>query len=228
MSEMPGTEPEISRVIRSKQEAQAMYDQISRWYDLLVGMWERKPRRVGLRELDAREGETVLEIGFGPGHGLMALAQAVGDPGRVYGIDLSPRMNEIARARVDQAGLSERVDVLCGDALHLPFEPERFDAIFLGFTLELFDTPEIPGVLRECRRVLRHGGRICVVCLSKAGGPSKMREIYEWGHATFPRLLDCRPISAQRSLEEAGFQVLDAIRMSLWGLPLEVILVGRL
>jgi len=120
-----------------------------------------------------------------------------------------------------------RVELRCGDAVQLPFQPECFDALFMTFTLELFDTPEIPKVLQECWRVLRREGRVCVVSLSKAGKSSWMRTLYEWGHDWFPKLLDCRPILVRQSLEEAGFQTLDAIRTSLWRLPVEIVLAAK-
>jgi ubiquinone/menaquinone biosynthesis C-methylase UbiE len=218
---------EISRVTRPKQQAQATYDRISRWYDPLEGFWEKKPKELGLRELAARPGEVVLEIGFGTGHGILALARAVGESGKVYGIDLSPRMLDLTRARVQRAGLSARVELKCSDAVQLPFESAFFDAVFMSFVLELFDTPEIPQVLAECRRVLRDAGRICIVSLSKEGGPSRMRDGYEWGHEHFPNLLDCRPIFVRSALEAAGFRSLESTVMSLWGLPVEIVLAGK-
>ncbi len=224
---MANGKPEIGRVARSKTKAQATYDKISKWYDLLEGMWEKGAREAGLRKLGVKVGERVLEIGFGPGHDLITLAQSISETGQVYGIDLSPQMLSIARTRVRDKGLASRVDLRCGDAIRLPFETDFFDAVFTSFTLELFDTPEIPQVLGECNRVLRRGGRICIVSLSKAGRASWMRDLYEWGHERFPNLLDCRPIYVEKALRDACFQILDATRTSLWGLPIENVLASR-
>ncbi len=223
---MSEIETEISRVTRSKEEAKASYDRMSKWYDLLASRFERKYREAGLHKLSAQAGEIVLEIGFGPGHGILALAQSVGDSGRVYGIDISEGMYRLARSRVERAGLSGRVKLQCGDAATLPFEASIFDAIFTSFTLELFDTPEIPTVLGKCRRVLRGGGRICVVAISKKGKVRVMVRLYEWLHEKFPNYADCRPILVQKALEGVGFQILDVMEMSMWGLPVEIV-VGK-
>ncbi len=216
----------MDRVTRTKEEARISYDRLSRWYDLLAGS-ERRYTDAGLDRLKVKEGEIVLEIGFGTGHGLTALAQAVGNPGKVYGIDLSEGMIHVALARVKAAGWAGRVELMGGDAATLPFSANQFHAILMSFTLELFDTPEIPLVLQECARVLRQDGRVGLVALSRKGKVGLMVRLYEWAHRKFPRYFDCRPIFVQDSLEATGFQVLDAMRMSVWGLPVEIIVAKR-
>ncbi|HZK92990.1 MAG TPA: methyltransferase domain-containing protein [Prolixibacteraceae bacterium] len=220
---MSKNETQISRVTRSKEEAKASYNMMSKWYDMLASSAERKYKDTGLQKLCAKEGEVVLEIGFGTGHCILALAQSVGSSGRIYGIDISEGMCDIARSRIKKAGLSERVKLECGDAVKLPFEANLFDAIFMSFTLELFDTPEIPAVLNDCKRVLRTGGRICVVAMSKKGKANVMIKLYEWLHKKFPKYVDCRPIFVQKTLEDTDFQILDITEMSMWGLPVEII-----
>ena len=74
------------------------------------------------------------------------------------------------------------------------------DGIFMCFTLELFDTPDIPKLLAECKRVLRTGGRIVIVAVSKEGKEGKeglVIQAFEWTHRHFPNLMDCRPIYAR-------------------------------
>jgi demethylmenaquinone methyltransferase/2-methoxy-6-polyprenyl-1,4-benzoquinol methylase len=93
----------------------------------------------------------------------------------------------------------------------------------MSFTLELFDTPEIPKVLNECQRVLRPGGRIVVVGMSRAGPKDPLVNVFEWTHKHFPNFLDCRPIYVRRALEEAGFTIRKALIKHMW-IPVEIIL----
>jgi len=215
----------VARVTRDRAKARSTYSRLSRWYDLVEGHWERRAQRLTLDALDVRPGERVLEVGFGTGHVLAWLARAAGRDGLVAGIDLAPGMVRVTRPRLARAGLP-RVPVLVeGDAEHMPLGDASFDAVYSSFVLELFDTPEIPRVLAECRRVLCPGGRLAVVTLTRAGrDPLGFRRLYDRGHERFPELLDCRPIYPRADLEAAGFRILHDRLLTIWGLPVEAVM----
>jgi ubiquinone/menaquinone biosynthesis C-methylase UbiE len=213
----------VSPVNRSKAQAAASYNRLSRWYDWVAGSTERKYRNLGLLALGAQPGERILEIGYGTGHCLLALAKAAGPQGKVCGIDISTGMREVALRRLKAAGLAANVDLQVGDAVHMPFEHGSFDAVFMSFTLELFDTPEIPLVLAQCRQVLRPSGRIGLVAMAKPERPGLAVRLYEWCHMRWPVMVDCRPIPAREMLQEAGYTIASARRLSMWGLPVDVI-----
>jgi demethylmenaquinone methyltransferase/2-methoxy-6-polyprenyl-1,4-benzoquinol methylase len=217
----------VSRVSRSKEAARASYNRLSRWYDVIAGSTEKKYRDWGLEKLSARPGEKILEIGFGTGHCLVALAKAVGPSGRVAGVDISDGMLAMARERLQAEGLSDRVDLYLGDAAKLDFiESGSLDGVFMSFTLELFDNPEIPRVLQECHRILKSGGRLAVVSMTKTNPPGVAVRMYEWFHEKMPNYADCRPIFARQAIEQSGFTIQDVSVSSMWGLPVEIVL-GR-
>ena len=215
--------PDILPVSRTKEEAKRSYDRISRYYDYLTGAFERKYAEMALERLSIRKGETVLEIGFGTGHCLKRIAESVGPNGKAYGIDLSAGMMEISKERLEKADLEDRVKLFCGDAASLPFDNNTFDAVFISFTLELFDTPEIPKVLEQIKRVLKPEGRLVVVSISKENGESIFLRFYEWIHNKWPKYVDCRPIYVEQSLREAGYTVRSKEKVRLFRLPGEIV-----
>jgi len=216
---------DVLRVLQSKSETKAFYDKISKVYDLLSEHSEAPVRKAGLKKLAPGAGETILEIGYGTGHCLVDLARAVEPGGRIFGIDLSGGMRQQAELRLQRENLSCPVELQIGDATHLPYSPESMDAIFMSFTLELFDTPEIPIVLQECKRVLRRGGRIVVIGMSKEGRQGFVQRAFEWTHQHFPNFLDCRPIFVRNAMESAGFSGLESELKRMW-VSVEVVL-GR-
>jgi demethylmenaquinone methyltransferase/2-methoxy-6-polyprenyl-1,4-benzoquinol methylase len=206
-----------------REQTRQNYDRMSRWYDLFAAS-ERKFTETGLQILGAKEGERVLEIGFGTGHSLVSLARQVGDSGVLAGVELSPGMIEIAQKRVQNKVVDRSVQITQGDGTLLPFASNSFDAVFLSFTLELFSDEEIPVLLDECHRSLKREGRLGVVSLEKKDVLAC--RLYEWGHKRWPVLLDCRPIDLRKSLETGGFRVQAAKVETMWGLPVKIAL-GR-
>ncbi|MBC7257681.1 MAG: methyltransferase domain-containing protein [Chloroflexi bacterium] len=215
----------VCSVHRPREAARVAYNRMSRWYDALARS-ERRFLDAGVRMLAAPEGARVLEIGCGTGYALTAIARAVGESGLVVGLDISDGMLAVAKGRLQRAGLQARALLVMGDAVALPCAAETFDAVFMGFTLELFADADIPAVLGECRRVLRSGGHLGVVALSREGA-GRMVRLYEWAHNRWPVWVDCRPIYVRRALEDAGFVVIRAARERMWGLPVEIAAAAR-
>ena len=214
----------ILPVCRSKEEAKQFYDRLSWFYDRFIGVFERKCAEMALQSLSVQNGETVLEVGFGPGHCLKQIAHSVGHQGKAYGIDISSGMLEVTKRKLEKAQVKDRVNLYCGDAANLPYDENTFNAVFMSFTLELFDTPEIPKVLQEVKRVLKPTGRLGVASLSKGYGESTLLRLYEWAHKRWPTYVDCRPIYVEESLIAAGYKIQSKEMARRVGLPVEIII----
>ena len=103
--------------------------------------------------------QNVLDVATGKGAVLFPLAQAVGPPGKVVGIDISKEMlketvKEAKERNIDWADLQHM------DAEHLSFPDNCFDFVFCGFALFFF--PSLPLALSEFKRVLKPGGKLAV------------------------------------------------------------------
>ena len=77
-------------------------------------------------------------------------------------------------------------------------------------------------MLTQCRTVLKPDGRLAVVSLFKKPGTAV--RLYEWFHDKMPVTVDCRPIYAQADLQKAGFAIAEVASLSMWGLPVEIII----
>ncbi|GAA2353731.1 class I SAM-dependent methyltransferase [Nonomuraea africana] len=108
---------------------------------------------VGL--IDVREGDHVLEVGYGPGGLVRILAK--GPAARICGADPSPDMRDLA-SRPHRA--DSRVDLRLGTADATGFEDGSFDRVVSVNNVALW--PDLGAGLREFRRVLRPGGRVVI------------------------------------------------------------------
>jgi len=205
---------------------QRFYDRISHVYDLIADAGEHEAREKGLAALHARPGERILEIGFGTGHSLVDLATAVGSTGHVSGVDIAPKMRDVAQHRVTKESLADRIDLSVAAIPPLPYDDAAFDGVFLSFVLELFPLVEIVGVLREIDRVLRPGGRVCVVSMATTRddeSDSFLEKTYKWLHHHFPHIVDCQPIDVVNKVRAAGYDDVEETRMDIWTLPVATV-----
>ena len=192
----------------SLEDIRKSYGVVSRFYAVAEGIFEKGLRQKGLQLLSVTPGEVVLEIGFGTGYSLKEIANSVGENGRAYGIDITPQMLEITRKRLRKAGLTDRVELYEGDAKSMPYQDNKFDAVYMASTLELFDTPDIPRVLKEIKRVLKSSGRLGIASLTKEGREGSLfLRFYEWLHQKIPKYANCRPIYVEKLVADAGYEI---------------------
>jgi demethylmenaquinone methyltransferase/2-methoxy-6-polyprenyl-1,4-benzoquinol methylase len=145
---------------------QGVYDRWSRHeglLDLLYGaVFLGRGNRLRAATADAlglSAGDSVLDLGCGPGTSLHRLRTRVGPGGRVVGVDYSEGMVRRARERVRAAGW-ENVHVCRADATRLPLSA-GFDAAHAAMSLSAMSDPE--AAVREAARVLRPGGRMAAL-----------------------------------------------------------------
>ncbi len=205
---MSNNEKKILGVPVSSEDIKKSYGVVSRFYAIAEGIFEKGLRQKALQFLSVTPGEVVLEVGVGTGYSLKEIANSVGESGRAYGIDITPQMLERTRKRLRKAGLIDRVELHEGDARRMPYENNKFDAVYMASTLELFDTPDIPKVLKEIKRVLKPSGRLGVASLTKEGREDSLcLRFYEWLHQKIPKYVSCRPIYVGKSVEDAGYEI---------------------
>jgi arsenite methyltransferase len=106
---------------------------------------------------ELREGETVLDLGSGGGIDVLLSARRVGPAGRVYGLDMTDEMLELARRNARAAGAGN-VEFLKGHIEEIPLPAEAVDVVISNCVVNL--SPDKPAVLAEVHRVLVPGGRV--------------------------------------------------------------------
>ena len=157
-----------------------MFDRIAPVYDAMnrvmtAGLdvrWRRLTARAAVRA-----GDRVLDAACGTGD--LALADKEAGAGKVTGLDFSAAM--LARAKRKDAS----IDWVQGDLLALPFADGTFDAATVGFGVR--NVADLELALRELRRVLRPGGRLAILEITRPRGA--LRPFFSlWFDRVVPRL----------------------------------------
>lgn len=122
-------------------------------------LWAAKP--LTYRRMGASVGQTLLDVGCGPGTDTIPLAGLVGPSGRVVGIDRDPSQIAVAARAAKSAGVDAWTHHLSADAAQLPFADGVFDGVRCERVLIHLEHPE--SAIGEMVRVTRPGGRLVLL-----------------------------------------------------------------
>ncbi|CUA79497.1 demethylmenaquinone methyltransferase [Anoxybacillus suryakundensis] len=150
---------------QSKEErVHRVFEKISDHYDRMNSVISFKRhvawRKDTMKRMNVQKGAKALDVCCGTADWTIALAEAVGPSGEVYGLDFSRNMLKVGEEKVKEHGF-QHVMLVHGNAMSLPFPDDTFDYVTIGFGLR--NVPDYMTVLKEMYRVAKPGGK--VVCL---------------------------------------------------------------
>ena len=184
----------------TRQEGVSHRDEVQRRYSSLAMTCSEGSLSCGnpFSLVDLRSGDRVLDLGSGTGGDVLVSARRVGPTGKVWGLDMTPEMLALARARALESG-AFNVEYLEGYIEHIPLPDASVDVVISNCVIVL--SADKAAVFNEIARVLVPGGRIAIADLILDG-------VQKIGADCCARTVDCGdPIDAltyRHLLSEAG------------------------
>lgn len=166
--------------------------------------------------VELKEGEIVLDLGCGAGLDLYFYAQAVGLPGKVYGLDISDDMVKRARENIEKVGI-KNVEIQQGESDRLPFTDNFFDVVASNGIYNL--SPDKEAVMREVFRVLKPGGRtvFCEIVLKEPLSDEERKNANDWFRCIGGALVEKDFLSLMAKVGFRNIEVISTIRNARCG-----------
>ena len=166
---------------KDKKEAYVheLFNNISDGYDRTNKMMsmgrDEKWRELVVKRAEVKPGSHVLDVCCGTAKLSMQLADAVGREGKVTGLDFSENMIEVGKKNISSHPLKDNITLIQGNAMDLPFGDEQFDTVTVSWGLR--NVPDLEIALNEMIRVLKPGGKLISLDMSKPTAPV-FKQIY--------------------------------------------------
>ena len=166
--------------LSKKEEVREMFDHIAPRYDLLNHtlsmnidrLWRRRVvnavRRAGPRH--------ILDVATGTGDLAIAMARRI-EGVQILAVDLSERMLDVARRKIEARGLDGRIVLDCADAEHLGVASASVDVATVAFGVRNFG--DLEAGLKELARAIKPGGKVVILEFSRPANPL-FRRLYEF------------------------------------------------
>jgi demethylmenaquinone methyltransferase/2-methoxy-6-polyprenyl-1,4-benzoquinol methylase len=166
---------EKSKVVEMFNNIAPGYDFLNRTLSLGTDrIWRRQLRKM----LDITNSSVILDVATGTGDLAIECAKNKKRKFReITGIDISEKMLEKGREKIERKHLDDRINLRYGDSENLEFESNTFDAVVVGFGVRNFENLEKG--LREMHRVTKHSGNVFILDFSMPRNPF-IRTLYRF------------------------------------------------
>ena len=163
-----------------KEQVGEMFNQIAPRYDFMnrflsAGI-DKSWRRKAIRRFQNDGVRSLLDVATGTGD-MAIMAAKMLKPEKITGIDISEKMLEIGRKKIEKEELGTKIELLAGDGETINFADSTFDGVMVAFGIRNFENLE-KGLI-EIKRVLKPGGRLVVLEFSKPTLPG-VKSIYNF------------------------------------------------
>ncbi|MCI0184355.1 MAG: demethylmenaquinone methyltransferase [Acidibacillus sp.] len=150
-----------------------VFSQIAGRYDVMNSILSFNQhklwRKFTMRKMNVRKGAKCLDLATGTADWAISLADTTGKEGHIVGLDFCQEMLDVGETKVKRRGLTDRIELIRGNAMDIPYQDSMFDYVTIGFGLR--NMPDIPRVIGEMKRVVKPGGLVVCLELSKPTWP---------------------------------------------------------
>jgi demethylphylloquinol methyltransferase len=162
-------------------EIQTIFNRIAPVYDELNDKLSLGQHRVWkemtVKWSQVKLGDTCIDLCCGSGDLSLRLARHAGQTGKVYGVDFSCQLLEVAKQRAQSQYPQPNIIWEEADVLNLPFPDNQFDAATMGYGLR--NVTDIPKALQELHRILKSGAKAAILDFHRPTNPY-LRRFQQW------------------------------------------------
>lgn len=173
-----------------EEKVHYIFSRIAKRYDLMNTVLSFRQhklwRAATMKRMNVKPGQSAIDVCTGTGDWAVSLANAVGEKGYVVGVDFCEPMLQEGRRKIVQAGVAQQVQMIHGNAMALPFGDNTFDYATIGFALR--NVPDVEHVVREMTRVVKPGGMVVSLELSKPEWPPFRALYYFYFEKILPKI----------------------------------------
>ncbi|WP_020616682.1 demethylmenaquinone methyltransferase [Paenibacillus daejeonensis] len=153
-----------------EQHVHSVFESIAPKYDMmndLISFGRHKAwRKFTMRKMAMKPGDTAIDLCCGTCDWTIDIAHT-SKKGGIVGLDFSQAMLDVGKGKVAKLGLADQISLVQGNAMDLPFPDNHFDYATIGFGLR--NVPDLVKVLQEMQRVVKPGGQVVCLEMSKPG-----------------------------------------------------------
>ena len=203
-----------------KSRVAEIYRKVAPSYDLFARLTETRAHNLCLELAAIQDGEAVLEVPVGTGLAFEKILSA-NPSGRNEGIDLTEAMLIRAERRATKSG-SDNYRLRVGDAYDLNFPDNDFDVLVSNYLFNLLPQQDFGAVLNEFKRVLRPGGRLVMINMTK--GEHWCNDGWDWLYRIKPAWIGaCRGVLILPHVQASGYSQINREYVSQLTFPSEVL-----